>query len=154
MTLHVHRQHPLSSQDAAVARTSGALLSQYGRQRRSLTLHLQESKEDRPIELPAGAVALLVDILETMAQGRGVTLIPEDAELTTFEAADLLNVSRPYLIKLLDEGAMVYRRIGKHRRIRLEDVMAYKERDDRERDSVMDQLVHEAQQQDMGYERT
>lgn len=83
--------------------------------------------------------------------GRGVTIIPENAELTTFEAADVLKVSRPYLIKLLEEGAIPYRKVGKHRRIRMEDVMAYKARDDRERDAVLDQLVSEAQEQDMGY---
>jgi excisionase family DNA binding protein len=147
MTLLAHRQLPPSSQDAALARASGRLLSRYARQKQSLTLHVQESEQGNPIELPAGAVALLMNILETMAAGRGVTVIPEDAELTTFEAADVLKVSRPYLIKLLDEGAIAYRRVGKHRRIRMEDVMAYKVRDDRARDAVMSQLVREAQEQ-------
>ena len=82
---------------------------------------------------PAGAVALLMDILEAMAAGRGVTIIPENAELTTVEAADVLNVSRPFIIKLLDEGAIPHRKVGKHRRIRVDDVMNYKAKIDAER---------------------
>lgn len=65
----------------------------------------------------------------------------------------MLNVSRPYLIKLLEENAIPHRKVGKHRRIRMEDVMAYKTRIDRERESVLDQLAMEAQQGDMGYTR-
>jgi len=113
-----------------------------------------DAGQDQPLELPAGAVALLVDILEAMAAGRGVSLIPENAELTTVQAAGVLNVSRPYLIKLLEENAIPHRRVGKRRRIRMEDVMAYKARIDREREAVLDQLTLEAQQNDMGYLRS
>lgn len=88
-----------------------------------------------------------------MAAGQGLSLIPENAELTTVQAADVLNVSRPYLIKLLEENAIPRRKVGKHRRIRMEDVMAYKTRIDRERESVLDQLAMEAQQGDLGYTR-
>jgi excisionase family DNA binding protein len=92
-----------------------------------------------------------MDILEAMAAGQGVSLVPENAELTTVQAAAMLNVSRPYLIKLLHENAIPHRKVGKHRRIRMEDVMAYKARIDREREAVLDQLTLEAQQNDMGY---
>jgi excisionase family DNA binding protein len=92
-----------------------------------------------------------MDILEAMAAGRGITLIPENAELTTVQAADVLNVSRPFLIKLLEEKALPCRKVGAHRRIRMEDVMAYKARIDADREAVLDQLVAEAQEQDMGY---
>jgi excisionase family DNA binding protein len=92
-----------------------------------------------------------MDILEAMAAGRGVTLIPETAELTTVQAAEILSVSRPFLIKLLEESAIPHRKVGKHRRIRMEDVMAYKAGIDREREAVLDQLVSEAQAQGMGY---
>jgi excisionase family DNA binding protein len=153
MTMPAHRQLPPSAQDAAIARVSGQLLSRYARQKRPLTLRVHDAEQERPIELPAGAVALLMDILEAMAAGRGVTIVPENAELTTVEAAGVLNISRPYLIKLLDEGVIPHRKVGKHRRIRMEDVMAYKARDDREREAILDQLVGEAQKQDMGYQR-
>ena len=64
-----------------------------------------------------------------------------------------LNVSRPFLIGLLEAGSIPYRRVGKHRRIRMEDAMAYKERTDREREAVLDELVADAQKNGMGYER-
>jgi len=153
MTMLAHRQLPPSAQDAAIARVSGQLLSRYVHEKRALTLRVTDADQERPIELPAGAVALLMDILEAMAAGRGVTLMPENVELTTVQAAEMLNVSRPFLIKLLDDGAIPHRKVGKHRRIRMEDVMAYKTAIDREREAVLDQLVAEAQEQDMGYGR-
>ena len=88
---------------------------------------------------------------EAVAAGRGVTLIPEGAELTTVQAADILNVSRPFLIKLLDRKVIPHRKVGTHRRIRMEDVMAYKNAIDREREQVLEQLTREAQTEDMGY---
>ncbi len=151
-TMLAHRQLPPSAKEAAMARVSGQLLSPYVRQKRPLTLRVLEAGQERPLELPVGAVALLMEILEAMAAGRGVTLIPENAELTTVQAADLLNVSRPFLIKLLDENMLPHRKLGKHRRIRMEDVMAYKAKVDRQREAVLDQLAREAQEQGMGYD--
>ena len=151
MTMVAHRQLPPSARDAAMARVSGQVLSPFVQRKRSLTLKVREADQDRPLELPAGAVALLMDILEAMAAGRGVTLIPENAELTTVQAADVLNVSRPFLIKLLEDNVLPHRKVGKHRRVRMEDVMAYKAKIDRERESVLDQLAREAQELGMGY---
>jgi excisionase family DNA binding protein len=134
-----------------MARASGELLSRYAAQHSPLTLRVVEAGRDLPIELPIGAVALLNDILQAMAAGRGITLIPENAELTTVQAAEILNVSRPFLIKLLEESVIPYRKVGKHRRIRMEDVMAYKNQIDSERESVLDKLVADAQEHHMGY---
>lgn len=153
MTMTTHRQLPPSARDAAIARASGQHLSRYARSNQSLTLRVIDAEQEQPIELPAGAVAMLMDVLEAMAAGRGITLIPENAELTTVQAAAFLNVSRPYLIKLLEEKAIPCRLVGKHRRIRMEDVLAYKARIDREREDVLDQLAAAAQAQDMGYRR-
>jgi excisionase family DNA binding protein len=153
MTMTTHRQLPPSARDAAIARASGQHLSRYARSNQSLTLRVIDAEQEQPLELPAGAVAMLMDVLEAMAAGRGITLIPENAELTTVQAAAFLNVSRPYLIKLLEEKAIPCRLVGKHRRIRMEDVLAYKARIDGEREEVLDQLTAEAQAQDMGYRR-
>ena len=154
MTAPAHRQPPPTAQDAAIARTSGQRLSRLARRNRPLTLRVIDAEQEQPIELPAGAVSLLMDILEAMAAGRGVTLIPENAELTTVQAAEILNVSRPFLIGLLESKDIPHHKVGKHRRIRMEDVMAYKEQIDREREAVLDRLVAEAQENDMGYNRT
>jgi excisionase family DNA binding protein len=146
-----NRQAPPTAKEVAMARTSGQRLSRYRGRAGSLSIRVVDSDQEQPLELPAAAVALLMDILEAMAAGRGVSIIPENAELTTVQAAAILNVSRPYLIKLLAEGAIPYRKVGKHRRILMEDVMTYKNRIDQEREAVLDQLAADAQQNDMGY---
>ena len=151
MTALAHRQPPPSVQEAALARSSGQSLARLIRKNRPLKLKVTDADQEQPIELPPGAVLLLMDILEAMAAGRGITLIPENAELTTVQAADVLNVSRPFLIKLLEEKARPCRKVGAHRRIRMEDVMAYKARNYADREAVLDQLVAEAQEHDMGY---
>ena len=148
-----HSQLPPSPRDAVLARASSQLLSGYLKHKRPLALHLKDAGPESPFELPARALVLLVDILDAMAAGRSVTVLPESAELTTVEAASVLHVSRPFLIKLLNEGAIPHRKVGKHRRIRLEDAMAYKCAVDREREAVLDQLAQDAQHEGMGYPR-
>lgn len=150
---HAHRQAAPTPQEATLARISGQQLSRYVRRKKPLSVRVMEAGQEQPLELPAGAVALLMDILQTMASGRGVTIIPENAELTTVEAASILNVSRPFLIKLLEERVIPHRLVGKHRRILIDDVMAYKQRIDEEREAVLAQLTAEAQDKDMGYGR-
>lgn len=144
-----HRQMPPTEEDSALARMSGTMLARYVQADRPLVVHITE--QEQAIALPPGAVGLLIEILQAMAAGRGVTLVPENAELTTVQAAQLLNVSRPFLIKLLENGTIPYHKVGTHRRVRMEDVMNYKEAIDREREAVLDQLVEEAQNLDMGY---
>ena len=150
---HSHRHSAPTAEDAFLARVSGQSLSRFARRQKPLSLRVAEAGQEQAIDLPAGAVALLADILEAMAAGRGVTIIPENAELTTVEAANILNVSRPYLIKLLEEKVIPHRLVGKHRRILIDDVMAYKERIDAAREDVLAQLTAEAQENGMGYSR-
>ena len=153
MAACAHRQAAPNAQEASMARISGQRLSTYALRKKPLSLRVTEAGQEQPIELPSGAVKLLMDILEAMAAGRGVTIIPENAELTTVQAANILRVSRPFLIKLLDEKMIPYRMVGKHRRILIDDVMAYKEQIDRERAVILDELTAEAQENDMGYGR-
>ena len=91
--------------------------------------------------VPRGAVELLARILAHMAAGQGVSVVPSHAELTTQQAADLLNVSRPFLIGLLDAGEIEYRKVGKHRRIKAQSLMSYIARDDQKRREAADELT-------------
>jgi excisionase family DNA binding protein len=92
------------------------------------------------ITVPTAAFRLFLTILSEMASGNAVRLIPHHAELTTQEAAELLNVSRPYVVRLLDEGRIPSHRVGTHRRVLFRDVMTYKEEHRRARGAALDRL--------------
>jgi excisionase family DNA binding protein len=103
------------------------------------------------IELPASALEALKVVIEAMAEGRSITLVPCDKELTSQEAAHMLNVSRPHLIKLLDRGELPSHRVGTHRRIRLEDVLAYRDRRDADREAALGELARLSEELPGGY---
>jgi excisionase family DNA binding protein len=102
--------------------------------------------------LPGYAFQLLLDILTQMSMGNAVTFMPVNAELTTQQAANLLNVSRPFLVGLLDSEQIPCRMVGSHRRILAKDVIAYKSREEEARLKVLEELSAQAQALDMGYE--
>lgn len=93
------------------------------------------------IDLPASVYLVLERVVPVLAVGSSVGLVPRHKELTTQEAADLLNVSRPFLIKLLEQGIIPYTRPNAHRRIRLSDVLSYKQRSDMERARALNELT-------------
>jgi excisionase family DNA binding protein len=95
--------------------------------------------------LPVAAVRLLHDLLREMAQGHAVSLVPMHAELTTQQAADALNVSRPHLVKLLDANALPCRLVGTHRRVRYEDLMRFKRAIDAKRLASLRMLSEESE---------
>jgi excisionase family DNA binding protein len=97
------------------------------------------------IELPESVFHLLSQVVHDLAEGRMVTIVPRDQELTTQEAADLLNVSRPHLVKLLERGEIPYSKTGTHRRIRFVDAMAYKARRDEQRKEGLARLTRMSQ---------
>lgn len=146
-----HRALPPNPAEITLARSSAQRLGSLVRGSEPLRVRVIDRGQEAPIELPAVAVDLLLDILGAMAAGQGVTIIPENAELTTVQAAGVLNVSRPFLIKLLEDNAIPHRKVGKHRRVRMEDVMTCKARIDRDREAVLDALVADAQEQGMAY---
>ena len=96
------------------------------------------------LELPEAVFRLLKDIVRNMQLGRAIALIPENQQLTTQRAADLLGVSRPHLVKLLESGELPYHRVGSHRRIYLKDLLAYQKRRDVERKAALDRIAREA----------
>lgn len=89
------------------------------------------------VALPDAVFSVLERVVEVLARGDSVTIVPVGKALTTQQAADLLNVSRQYLVRLLDEGRIAFTKTGKHRRLRIEDVLAFKERRDGERKNAL-----------------
>ncbi|PSB30989.1 helix-turn-helix domain-containing protein [Chlorogloea sp. CCALA 695] len=142
--------------EAQLAQESSRILASHSPHHRS-TIELKVARDDnseQKVVIPAAAFHLLVDILSQMAQGNAVTLIPIHAELTTQEAAEILNVSRPFLIKLIETGEIICRKVGRHRRIRFEDLMNYKQQIDSDRIQALDELASQAQQLNMGYDES
>lgn len=140
-----------SEQDTKIAQESSRRLSRFTKQDR-LTLQLPEKDHaTETIELPRAVVGLLMRILIEMAEGNAITLMPIHAELTTQQAASILGVSRPFLIKQMREKKIPYRQIGTHRRVRFQDLMEYKNRIDAQRAKVLEELAAQAQELNMGY---
>lgn len=109
-----------------------------------IKLHVDDEAGNEPLVLPRAALELLARILGHMAIGQGVSIVPAHAELTTQQAADLLNVSRPFLIGLLEANEIDYRRVGKHRRVLASSLLAYKRTDDARRRQDADALSADA----------
>lgn len=136
-----------SKAEAILAKETGRVLASHMRAAEPLNFQIGPTPEDS-VRVPASAVRMLVRILEEMAKGNAVTLIPVHAELTTQEAADMLNISRPSLIQLLDEGRIDYRKVGTHRRVRFEALMKFKRQSDVDRKAALAELV--AYDQELG----
>ena len=94
--------------------------------------------------LPKPLYNLLKDIVKSLAEGRSVVLMPQEKQLTTQQAGELLGMSRPYVVRLLDAGEMPYQLVGKHRRISLRDVLAYAKRRSEARRSALDKMARDA----------
>lgn len=114
-------------------------------------LRLQAPSGEETVELPYAVITLLNRILTEMADGNAVTLVPVHAELTTSQAADLLNISRPHFVKLLESKAIPFSKVGSHRRIRAEDVLCYREQRLGRRRKVLEELTVEAERLGLGY---
>ncbi len=112
----------------------------------TLPLHVHE--DETVIELPPAVVKIVLELLMHIANGEAVTFVPFGAELTTQEAADMLNVSRPFLIKLIESGELRRHMVGTHRRVLASDVLAYKKRRDTERDTALTDLARLGQEYD------
>jgi len=115
-----------SDQDAVGAREVHRVLTKYRADRKTVRVQIAAGRKAETLDLPPVVTRLLMSILDETAAGRAVTLVPLEPEITTQQAADLLNVSRPYVVGLIDKGMLPARMVGNHRRLPLQDVLAYK----------------------------
>ena len=132
-------------QDARLARDALVRVRRYlvehpGDPHQAVQLTTQETGEGQ-LSLPRSVVEVVAAILAHMAAGQSVSVVPHNAELTTQQAANLLNVSRPFLIGLLEAGEIEHHRVGTHRRITAASLLDYKRRDDARRRDVADELT-------------
>ncbi len=147
--------HALELPSEETTRAAGeavrALSTDIRNRRPRLVEVVSEGDGSTRVTVPVEAFELLMEVLAHLANGHGVTVMPVKAELTTQQAADLLNVSRPFLIKLLDSRELPFRKVGTHRRVLLKDVVTYKQLDDARRKEAVDALAAEAQELGLGY---
>jgi len=141
-----------SEEDRQHAREASRMLAPYLRFKGNLRVKIEEGRgKHETASLPPAAVRFLVSLLSEMAKGNAVTIIPIHAELTTQEAANILNVSRPFVVELIKAKKLPARKVGTHRRILFADLMAYKQSVDADRTAALDELAQQAQELKMGY---
>lgn len=130
-----------SAEDVELARESERVIQRYEPHGRTAKIQVVTATDEERLPLPESALRLIEEAIHRIAQGQAVVLSVEEEEMTTQQAADLLSVSRPYLIGLLESGEMPFRKVGKHRRIRRRDVLAYKEKADGDAERAYAELV-------------
>jgi excisionase family DNA binding protein len=137
LSLGTEPLQPTAEMSALAADASRRLFRLLGANLSETCIVRFESAPGEPLVLPAAVVRLLGELLTELAKGNAVTLMPHHAELTTQEAADLLNVSRPFLVSLLVNGQLPFHKVGTHRRVRFSDLMIYKRRRDAESEEAL-----------------
>ncbi|MBF0588183.1 MAG: helix-turn-helix domain-containing protein [Magnetococcales bacterium] len=148
LTRHQIMESPSEHDMEMAALGSRQLATTLGDRQEANLLLVEQNLE---LKLPMSAIRMLLQILDQMAQGNTVSLVPIHAELTTQEAANFLNVSRPYLVKILEDGKIPFHKVGVRRRVQFKDLMAYREKSLNQSQDALDKLAEQAQDLDMGY---
>ena len=115
-----------SKSERKIAKVSYPVLTSAIRHLKTEQAEIEIEETGEKIKVPVSALNILRDILKAMSQGKPISLVPQAMEVTTQSAAEILGCSRPYLVKLLEEGRIAFTKVGKHRRIQLDDVIKYK----------------------------
>jgi len=127
--------------DTRHAQAGSRTLARLLQEQTEIHLHPNADSSDE-ITLPASIARLFQDVLEQIGKGQSVIVVPLESELTTGQAAEIIGVSRPFLVELLEEGEIPFHLVGTHRRVRLADVLAYRQERER-RFQVMEELIEE-----------
>jgi excisionase family DNA binding protein len=134
------------------AKISSRMLSKYADADRVQMSLRGSNGQTEDIVLPGQVLQLLLDILSEMAKGNAISLVPIHHELSTQDAANLLNVSRPHLVSLLEKNELPFRKVGAHRRVLAKDLLEYKGKMDEKRKATLDELAALSQTLGMGYD--
>lgn len=143
--------HLPTPDEVAQAKESSRTLSKYADVERVQMSLRGSNGESDDLVLPGHVLQLLLDVLAEISKGNAINLIPVHQEVSTQQAAEILNVSRPYLVGLLEKNEIPFRKVGSHRRVLLTDLLDYKEREDQKRVAALDELAALSQEEDMGY---
>ena len=138
-------------EDQKIARSSISRLAETQKKIRKNYVRIKIQENEEYLTIPKKALTLLFDILCNMAEGKSITLIPSDAEISTQQAAEILNVSRPFFVKLLEKGEIPFKKVGTHRRVELKDILAYQKKLNDNRSEKLDLLAKQAQELNLGY---
>jgi excisionase family DNA binding protein len=152
LAINLEDYHEPSQEEVTAAREAARRLSKMGGSRTSVSFVVESEEgqraksrkgrtEPEPITLPANIFKTIIKLLAEMGNGNAVQVVPVQAELTTQQAADLLNVSRPHLIKLLEQNKIQFRKVGTHRKILARDLFAYRDRADLARREGLARMV-------------
>ena len=153
--MNLSHEEPLlpSHEEVLMAQETGRKLAAFIRPEEGISFKVQDKEgKETEMELPASIARILLDMLEQVANGKAISFLPLNAELSTSQAAELLKVSRPFFIKMLEDGELPFRKVGSHRRVMLEDILAYKREIYKKRMEVLDDLTEEAQKLKLGYD--
>lgn len=130
-----------SPEEQAVAQEASRKLALLLKKKDAKLSLVTDANREKMVSVPPSALRLLVDILTSIGQGRPVTVVPKELEFTTQEAADILHVSRPYVVKLVETQKLIARKVGRHRRIAFEDLMRFQQADRAKRQAALARLT-------------
>lgn len=150
---HIIQSNLANHDQMVIAKESSQLLAKHlnNHQDTVVVVTLEGNEEKSVLKIPTRALELLQNILTHVANGQEITLMPQHTELSTQQAADILNVSRPFFVGLLERNELPYHKVGTHRRVYLEDVLTYKANINTKRQQVLKELAEQAQELNMGY---
>jgi excisionase family DNA binding protein len=134
-----------------IAQENKEILNRIVRKLKKSIIEIEVTGEKDPIKIPVSALKHLNTIIELIAQGKAITVNPVDAEITTQEAAEILYVSKSFVVKLLEDGKIPYHKVGAHHRIKLKDLLVYKEQMEKDRKEALTELTRISQELGLDY---
>ncbi|MEY3348749.1 MAG: helix-turn-helix domain-containing protein [Bacteroidota bacterium] len=148
----VKNAEKISVEDQKIAnQIIGILASTAGRSKKKFQICIEHKQQKDFIDLPNLASNCLIDIIQCIAKGKSVSMIPSDKTISTQEAADLIGVSRPHIVKLLEAGEIPFKKVGSHRRVLVKDIEIYEQRLQKTRKQKISLLAKQAQELNLGY---